>query len=469
MNRERGVVRSWPRGPALALILAAGLNATVWGAGGAFSRSAHGSTNTGVSRLPARYSRGECGHCHDAHGGREANATTYPYALFAREEHVCWACHDGSVTRAADAKVPFSTTPPNTSTDYYKHPVARAYSGTTPSAHRAGESSPSAFAGGNRHAECTDCHNPHMAIRERGQGNPGGPNANRLPGALLGAAGLVVTAWQSAGQPFSGASYRWQALISGRSSDEWQVCVKCHSSFTTLPTYTAVGSGDYQATKITSALPKQVREYQDVGQAFNPNNLSYHPVVAAGRNTTIPNGAFASPWSMTSTMGCSDCHTKGLGASGASGPHGSSNLHLLALPIRLRPNTHYRDPSWGANIGQDPNELCFQCHRWQTYVQKDADPVSNTGFRDGAGKNLHTRHMGHNAPGVTCYVCHDVHGTNKEHLINFDLSSVSSNFGSQGAYTHTARGGSCNLRCHGQSHNPTVYSRESGTGLRPLR
>jgi len=434
----------------------------LWAAGGLYEASGHGDTQTGVLRSSTQYARGECGHCHEGHAGQDTDPTLYPYGLFAEEEDVCWTCHDGTVTYAADARVGFSSTPPNTTTDYYKHPVSPLYSGVTPSDHRSGEVAPSAFGAGRRHAECVDCHNPHAAANDGTAGQsthePGGPTGNRLAAALLGATGLVVTSWQGAGQPFSSASYDLEPLTSLTDNYEWQICLKCHSSFTTLPTFPAIGSGNFTASKITSLGVGQVREYQDLGQAINPNNLSYHPLAAVGRNAGIPVASFTSPWSATSTMGCSDCHTKGPAAGGAEGPHGSTHMHILKRPVRLQENTHYLDPSWGKAIGHDPNELCFQCHRWQTYVEKEADPATNTGFRDG-GDNLHTKHLGDMARGVTCYTCHDVHGTNKQHLINFNLAYVTAPAGSQGAYTHSASGGSCNLTCHGENHNPLAYSR----------
>jgi hypothetical protein len=289
-------------------------------------------------------------------------------------------------------------------------------------------------------------------------------NGNLLSGALLGATGLQVTGWQGAGQLFSGAVYRLQPLDDLGASYEWQICFKCHSDFTTLPTFTAVGSGAYQATKLTSVRAGQVKEFQDVGQAFNPNNLSFHPVTARGRNTTIPAGSFVSPWNTTSTMYCADCHNQALNSPGASGPHASANMHILERPQYLQENQHYSDPSWGGvRLGDDPAELCFKCHRWQTYAQKagsvGADPISNTNFRNGTASNLHSVHLGGQARGTTCYDCHDVHGTNKQYLLNFNLAYVTAARGSQAAYTTAGAGGSCNLTCHGQKHPPTSYAR----------
>ena len=424
--------------------------ASLWGAGGSYALSGHASAISGVSRLSG-YPTGDCVHCHEGHG-------TNAYVLFGQEENACWPCHDGSTTYAADVKSPISLSTANTSTDYYKHPISNLYSGTTPSTHRWQESSSSAFGGANRHAECTDCHNPHAA---QNTGTPGvsthivdgGANGNRLSEGLLGATGIVVTAWQSAGQAFSSASYSLQELTSTTSNYEWQICFKCHSTFTTLPTYSAVGSGEFEVTKITSTHADQVNQYQDVGQAFNPNNKAYHPVTAQGVNTGIPSGSFVSPWTTTSTMYCSDCHNKAQGSAGGSGPHGSSNMHILERQQSQQES------------GSDYVALCTKCHRYETYVS-GTDPVTNTNFRDGTNKNLHNQHE-NNTP---CYGCHDSHGANNPHLLNFKTPQIENlRNGPRDTYTMwetyppgsapaVATGGSCFLNCK-KNHDDKLYVR----------
>ena len=457
-----GLTPSWrARAAWIAALMAllAGRGDAVLAAGGRYAASGHGSATTGVNRLPTLYSRGECGHCHGNRASAGSPPVEFPYVLFAQEEDVCWACHDGSVSLAADARVAFSSTPANTATDYYKHPVSSLFSGVTPSAHRNGESLASAFSGGSRHAECTDCHDPHSAANTGVAGTsvhtPGGSNGNRLSGALLGPTGLRVTSWQGAGQPLSAAAYSFGALTSTSANYEWQLCLKCHSTFAALPVYSAVGSGNFLANKLTSLTTGQVQEYQDLGQACNPNNLSFHPVAAPGRNTAIAAASFVAPWSATSTLYCSDCHGPAVGAAGALGPHGSANMHILKKPCYLQENTHYLDPTSGRSIGVGPDDLCCQCHRWETYV-RGSDPSTNTGFRNGSD-NFHSMHASQ-VRSVTCYVCHDTHGTNKEHLINFNRAVVTGSLSSQAAYTHTATGGSCNLTCHGEGHDPYSYS-----------
>jgi len=440
---------------ALGAVLLACAGSLAWGAGGAYYSSGHASTSTGVNRVPTLYGRGECGHCHEAHASQPGDTTLYPYTLFAREENACWACHDSTVTYAADTKSPISLTPANTATDYYKHPVSNLYSGFTPSSHRWGESAASAFGVGNRHAECTNCHDPHVAQNNGSAGvsthTPGGVNGNRLSRALLGSTGVVVSSWQAAGQPFSGASYSFQTLTSMTANYEWQICFKCHSTFTTLPTYT-VGSGSFLAGKITSTTAGQVKEYRDAGQAYNPSNLSYHPVAAVGRNANIPAASFVSPWSTITTMYCSDCHSRAQGAAGGLGPHGSSNMHLLEGRQTLQVITPF------------VRDLCLKCHRYETYVS-GSDPATNTNFRNGTN-NLHNQHE-NNAP---CYTCHDSHGANNPHLINFDMAEVSLLRGSlrtsytmwetypPGSPPATATGGACFLSCH-KSHDNKIYVR----------
>ncbi len=434
-----------------ALLVIASPAIRLWGSGGSYLLSGHASATSGVSRLSG-YPRGDCVHCHDPHTDPSGAA----YLLFAEEENACWGCHDGGTTYAADAKSPYSLPPANTSTDYYKHPTSGLYSGSTPSTHRWGETAASAFATGNRHAECADCHNPHAA---QNNGTPGSsvhtPEAdgNKLSEALLGVTGVVVSAWQSAGQPFSSATYSLQTLTSTTTNYEYELCFKCHSTFTTLPTYSAVGSGEFEATKITSTHPDQVNQYQDVGQAFNPNNKAFHPVTAVGKNTNIPAGSFVSPWDINSLMYCSDCHNRAQGSAGDTGPHGSNNMHILERQQSQQ------------ETGSFYVALCTKCHRYETYVS-GTDPVTNTNFRDGTNKNLHNQHE-NNTP---CYGCHDSHGANNPHLINFKTPQIQNlSGGTRDTYTmwetlpsgstpDAATGGSCFLNCK-KNHSDKQYLR----------
>lgn len=116
----------------------------------------------------------------------------------------------------------------------------------------------------NRHAECTDCHNPHRVARNRlfwqdmampdaqegthphsqsdiGANNPEGMHTNIASGVLRGIWGVEPTAWESTefgakptvfeikrGDPGVGGSTDKSAPYVTR---EYQVCMKCHSNY----------------------------------------------------------------------------------------------------------------------------------------------------------------------------------------------------------------------------------------------
>jgi predicted CXXCH cytochrome family protein len=60
-----------------------------------------------------------------------------------------------------------------------------------------------------------------------------------------------------------------------------------------------------------------------------------------------------------------------------------------------------------------------------------------------------------------CYLCHDTHGSEQYHLMNFNRNVASCltavNPDSQGAYRHAVGTGtnSCVITCHGTGHSTT--------------
>ena len=86
-----------------------------------------------------------------------------------------------------------------------------------------------------------------------------------------------------------------------RATLEYQLCFKCHSGSTVLPSNAGFTPSLY-------ALDKAIE--------FNPANASYHPIEAAGTNQTPQMAASlagSSPFkqwnfSTTSTIRCLDCH-----------------------------------------------------------------------------------------------------------------------------------------------------------------
>lgn len=379
-----------------------------------------------------------CGGCHRSH--------TAPGIVVRAnwpEESVCFVCH--TATGNGTNVQPAFTNYTNTTTRFFKHNVAG-----NNGVHRVTESSGAAFGGASRHVECEDCHQAHEATRDATTGTTKAPMIQPAMNAMSG----VDPTWTSTGAPFS-----FSAMP--QAQREYQVCLKCHSSYTTLPMYQPDGWGcttsgcttrNYVANglrKLTSAHASQVLDTRDMAQAFNPYNASYHPVVAQGKNTLAPAGGFVAGWSTTSMVYCSDCHTNATPATGGTGPHGSPRLHLLDGANEYTTV----DPTNRTNVALGTGEICFKCHNVTTYAPANNQNATNTRFRDG-NNNLHELHSGSGGERAPCYVCHNSHGSDQLRLINFDTGVVTINAGydSQNAWAWDGTNGYCYIACHGQSH-----------------
>ena len=396
-------------------------------------------TNVPPSNDPhVHYSYGTdaCAGCHRSHSG------SGPVVRQAwGEENVCFSCHTSGGT--GTNVQPAFTGNTNTATRFFKHDVA-----ATTGVHQLNESAGSNFGGGNLHVECEDCHQPHQATR-------GSASPPMLQSVMKGMSGVNPN-WSGAGAP---ASFTWLS----QADREYQVCLKCHSSFTTSPTYQPDGWGwngsaynNFVANglrKLTSTTASQVLDSRDMGKEFNPYNTSFHPVAAQGRNTSIPSTAFVAGWSTSSLVYCSDCHTNSNTGAGAKGPHGSPLLHLLGgAGVTSHNYTTVENPSSESTVA-DPGDICFKCHVYSVYVTGGSGSITN--FRDGT-ENYHGLHRF-----SSCYACHDSHGSEQLHLINFNVLYAVPNAGynSQTAFVPSATGGSCYLSCHGHNHNPESYTR----------
>ncbi len=374
-----------------------------------------------------------CAGCHRAHSaGGPALRKSWP------EEALCFSCHaeEGPGTDVEEA---FARTT-NTATRFFKHDIA-----ATNGVHNLGEMGGSDFSGANRHIECEDCHDPHAAAR----GNTTAPWLKREMDQTSG----VDPVWVAPGAP---AGYNWLP----EAEREYQVCFKCHSSFTALPTYVPDGwDGDGYVPdglrKLTYAGSSQVPDHRDLALEFSPYSQSFHPVVTVGRNQTIPAGSFVNGWSVDSMVYCTDCHTNAEPVEGGEGPHGSPLLHLLGG------SEEYQTAS-PDDVTSDYDVLCFNCHDAEDYTGRGTD----TNFvRNRA--NLHRQH-GNNA---TCYLCHDTHGSEQLHLLNLDTSIENSSDtyllpGYDGQPTNSqtfwqiSPDGSektCWLVCHGHDHSNSPY------------
>jgi predicted CXXCH cytochrome family protein len=361
---------------------------------------------------------GKCLNCHTPHGARDARGLIADQVQV-REESLCLACHD-------------ATGPSRKNINGEVGKFKAHNPGLYVQKHVAGESSPAAFASGAaRHVECPDCHNPHRAM---------GPDGGAV--AILAGVSRVRFDWTGGNQ--------FTFLTNGDSSSpvkEYEICFKCHSSWTTLD------AGQ-----------------KDKAYELDPRAGSFHPVVAPGTNTNtaimnanLAGGTGLPHLTTTSLVECSDCHasdampltiTSVSGYQGAvpRGPHGS-NISAAGYSTALL-RARYKITGSPGTLTTDA-ELCGICHS----LAFTTSGTATTRF----GALNHHRSIG------LCSECHsDLHGarlgqqpTNASYsrLVNF-ASTVTGPSGT-GAPSWTAKGatgnGSCNLTCHGTQHSPKSY------------
>ncbi|MEW5938585.1 MAG: S8 family serine peptidase [Chloroflexota bacterium] len=340
-----------------------------------------------------------------------------PSDVMDQEEDFCFKCH--TLGGTGINVQPAFTTYSNTANSIFKHDVGMAYS-----THNPGEVFASSFANLNRHVECGDCHNSHA-------GRSGLNVAPTLPPELRGASG-VEPVYGGGGAPLR-YNFLTEAVY------EYQICFKCHSSYTTLPTYSPDGwngsvyvpNGLYKL--ITFTAP-QVPDSRDMAREFNPYSGSYHPVTAVGTNPNMPASFVAgSGWNSFSRMYCSSCHTNGNPASSGNGTHGSPCLHLLRDAVNDASCNQYTTVR--GLVRPNNSEICFTCHRSDVYnASLPTMNVTLTYFRNGAILNLHWKHVYER--NVSCYTCHDSHGSEQLHLINFDTreTDIEPGYNSQSAW-----------------------------------
>ncbi len=297
-----------------------------------------------------------CENCHAPHtAGGSARIMNYPH-----EEDNCINCHNGNVaTKNIQAQL----------TKTYKHNVY-GYTGI--------HDEKEAALVNTKHVECEDCHNPHAV-------NNTTASAPDVKGFNQGVKGIDQN-----GNMINPIQY------------EYQLCFRCHSDNPAVLPYT--------------------QRYRGVGNMrlnFATTNVSYHPVEAAGQNSTVT--SLLGTLSVTSKIYCSDCHGSD-GAGAPAGPHGSSNLAILKYAYDTA-RFPMLGSGWnsGALVSHWP--LCFQCHNVSTVT------------------TIHTSiHNGHFMKYTGCNTCHDPHGYDGslgtgggnvssafERLVNFDTSVIRPN------------------------------------------
>ena len=296
----------------------------------------------------------------------------------------------------------------------------------------------------NRHAECTDCHNPHRVTRNRlfnadntvpdesGTHNHNAPHTNIASGVLRGIWGVepIYTSTEFGVNPSGYEIKRGDPdKIGSGSTDvnepyltrEYQVCLKCHSDYGFVGDKSpAIGEnrgGTPFGTNSLEYYTNQAMEYNapdshkgegtatggGADGAYEINNhRSWHPVIEeTGRTTDVRGIGSPNIWLPpfnggvgTQTMYCTDCHgsdtapgtavPRGGEHGFAWGPHGSNNNFLLK-------------GTWSDQTGQNnqADGLCFKCHDFDQYgrdfggvtVSPDENQfnILDSGFKRGGG------------------------------------------------------------------------------------
>jgi predicted CXXCH cytochrome family protein len=333
----------------------------------------------------------KCLNCHDPHGWMSGDSLVKHLAL-QPEETLCLTCHDGhpaSTDVRSELSMPF------------RHPVTEYHD-----RHQgAGEFQPTDFGVAplnRRHSECEDCHNPHVS-RADGIGRPVGSDASST---TLGVSRVNVLNGMAGAAP----TY---TFIPGTDTltppvAEFQLCFKCHSSWTTQP------SGQ-----------------SDLATLLNPNNPSFHPVEATGRNPGIQSPAFVPGWGPNSLTRCGSCHGSDIPT--VRGVHGSLYPSILRKNSVTSPATHV----------SSPDELCFSCHAYGAYADPAGSPIERSASRFNAPASPygHAEHVG--TAQVPCFACHETHGSTRQPFL-----IVTGRLPGLTTYTASPTGGTCTSTCH---------------------
>jgi predicted CXXCH cytochrome family protein len=392
---------------------------------------------------------GICARCHSSHRGLNVNFLESSPA----QSNLCFSCHDGSganyniQSQFTDPQVPANDS--NTSS-FYSHPA------TTASGHS--QARVNEFEGVlDRHSECADCHNPHKATSAAPTATASGWTAS---GALAGVSGVAVTNGSAGSTP----TFTWLSSV----TYEYQLCFKCHSSFTNLLSYS-----------------KESYKKIDKAKEFNPNNGSFHPIEAQGTNQTTRmanNLSGDSPyklWTFTTSdvIRCAHCHGDYRKADPASPPAKDARLDPHANKYRSNLMNNYRDRvlrSQGEAYDPADFALCFQCHTTAPYADTSGNKRTDTNFRfhgyhlgkiDGEGSDPSTDidKPGAGMGNAICAECHyRVHGNpnSTKRLVNFAPNVEPSPMHGGPSWTFSEGNpdtGSCTLKCHGKDHRPKKY------------
>ena len=402
----------------------------------------------------------QCAGCHRTHTGgmREVLRPGDPQSV------LCFTCHNGTgADTNVQAQYSDTSVPPNDpgASVFYSHPATAPNSG-----HMSALSDE--FAGVlNRHSECGDCHNPHRA--DPALSPTMAANGWTASGAIYLTTGLRVANGSAGSSP----SYTWLSTEPGITY-EYEQCFKCHSGHTQLP---------------TSSSPSD--KVLDKGKELNPANASYHPIEAAGKNSSAALALQLSEpspfklWNFGSgdRVRCVNCHGNYRLADPLSPPAANARLAPHTSRYRGLLMNNYEDrqlTASGAAYSPDRFALCYQCHGEEPFgetakfggARGDTDfrfhgyHLANTAGQGGGGSSSDIDTAGAGQGNALCAECHfRTHGTtgavnsgdqNNSRLVNFAPDVTRSTQGAGPAWD--AANKTCTLTCHGQNHEGYSYA-----------
>ncbi len=265
----------------------------------------------------------QCVNCHTPHGmqggfdsgtapaagnySTDTNllSTTVPRQLIAREEALCLNCHDGSP----------ATTNIKAQVDKYLlvggatgsgHPVRSAADAGNHDLANEGGASAGWITNATKHAECTDCHNPH-AVKSGTVFQSSAVAFTAYRTAAIGTDGIyaggvnkgvwgvnvTLTTGEVTGsvEDTSIASDTYSKLYL------YQICLKCHSAWAwggahvqtpsgaaVAPLWNSSSSASRWANSDANSARTLGLSLTNVAWEFATNRVSYHPVFAKGKN-----------------------------------------------------------------------------------------------------------------------------------------------------------------------------------------
>jgi predicted CXXCH cytochrome family protein len=333
----------------------------------------------------------------------------------------CVTCHNGGTY--------ISPAAPNIMAEFGKtgHPL--------PSGNNVHDAGEPAVLANNRHATCADCHNSHASQQMSAFA---APPAMRPPQA--GATGVSAA---------DGTTVLTPAI------NQFETCLRCHGTGPGKQRQLVFGYSPMRVVVNAADPLNEISEFTSTATSSHPvmhDRSSPFPQPSLLTNMLNENGTVSGRAMGVRTF-CTDCHNsddnREFGGTGAAGPHGSANSHILernyqfsqaAIPggtvTNLFPNPDLSTAG--------PYSMCAKCHDLNQIL-------ANTSF---------TQHSFHVSQyGFTCSTCHTAHGMGStsptvtgERMVNFDANVVAPNGASPISYNHGTN--TCTLTCHNAAHNP---------------